>query len=342
MSEILDRQMDRYLRGELTPAESRELAQAALSDDAIFNALAAHGAVEQSLKSPDFRTALEAPPVRRFPRRSLVALAAAAAAFAIFALYLNSRSKPQPSQTLATVQPHPTGKPIFIAKEFTTDSGAPIFRSATPGTRAPQREGAIVSLDNFEVTVSLGSLDGVQKGAQLEVFRGGSNQPIGRLEATTVFRDHARARILNGSVHEHDRVRVQVSAYLTAVAEVLGTDRGLGHQAINWAMANNASMDQIRPVLDRLAPLDYQAGDIAAAERDYQLILANSSPPADRAIALNNLGVIAEQRGQTATARASYQEALRALTESPTLSASYRQNIESNVARLAGSTSDKR
>jgi tetratricopeptide (TPR) repeat protein len=341
MSEILDRQMDRYLRGELTEAESRELARAALSDDALFNALAAHGAVEQSLERPDFRAAIEGPPVRRFPRRWLVALAAAAA-LAAFALYLNSRSKSQPTQTVAKAQPHPTGKPIFIAKEFPTDTGAPVFRSATPGTRAPQAEGAIVSQDNFEVTVSLGSLDGVQKGAQLDVLGGGSNQPIGQLEATTVFRDHARARVLNGSMHEHDRVRVQPSAYLAAVAEVLGTDRGLGHQAISWAMANSASMDQIRPVLDRLATLDYQAGDLAAAERDYQLILANSPSPADRAIALNNLGVINEQRGQIATAQASYQEALRAFSESSTPSTLYRQNIESNLARLAGSAPEKR
>jgi tetratricopeptide (TPR) repeat protein len=340
MSEILDRQMDRYLRGELTPAESRELAQAALSDDALFDALAAHGAVEQSLKNADFRSALLTPGVKHFPRRSLgIALAAAAAAISVFALYLNSRSKSQPSQAVATVRPPATGKPIFIAKEFVANPNAPVFRSATPSTRAPQPEGVIVSQDNFEVTVNLGSLDGVQKGGRLDVLAGSSNQAVGRLEATTVFRDRARARIINGSAHEHDRVRVQPSAYLASAAEVMGSDRGLGHQAISWAMANDAPMDQIRPVLDRLALLDYQAGDLATAERDYQLILSNSPAPEDRAIALNNLGAIAEQRGQTATAEASYQEALRALGESSTPSALYRQTIESNIARLTGRSS---
>ena len=88
------------------------------------------------------------------------------------------------------------------------------------------------------MTINLGSLDGLTKGNQLDVFRAGSAQPTGRLEAITIFRDRSRARVVSGAVKEHDRVRAEPSVYLNAVIEVMGSDRKPARDAVSWAFSN--------------------------------------------------------------------------------------------------------
>lgn len=332
MPEILERKMDRYLRGELTPAEARELAHAALSDSALFDALAAHSAMEQSLQDPAFRAAVLAPTkVVRFPRKVWgIGMAALAAAIAVFELYINSRR--QAPHTLA-------GTPILIAKDFAPSSStsAPVFRAAPADSRAPQPEGTIVAQDNLLVTINLGSLDGLTTGIQLNVLRTGSKNPTGRLEATTIFRDRSRARIVSGAAHEHDRVRAEPSVYLNAVAEVMGSDLKVAHNAVQWAQSNAVPPSAMRPLLERLAPLDYTDADFSAADRDYQLLRDSAPTPDERAEALNNLGAIADQRGQISMALEFYQQALRTVANS----AHDRQIIEANLARLTGGGVEK-
>lgn len=342
MSEILERKMDRYLRGELTPAEARELAQAALSDSELFDALAAHGAVEQSLKEPDFCAAQNGPAkVVQFPRRAWrLAIGAVAAAIAVFALYVSSRSQSRPKQTASVNSQLPAvEKPLLISNDFAPPSNpdAPVFRNAAPDTRAPQPEGAIVAQDNLLVTINLGSSDGLSKGMELDVFRAGSTIPTGRLEALTIFRDRSRARVVSGAAHERDRVRAEPSVYLNAILEHMGSNRELGRTAAQWAFSNGVAPAAMRPLLDRLAPLDYQAGDLAAADQDYHQLLDSAPMPDDRAEALNNLGAIAESRGEISTAQAFYQDALRTAAKSTR----NRQIIEANLARLAGGGREK-
>jgi hypothetical protein len=341
MSEILDRQMDRCVRGELSLAEARELAQAALADEALFDALAAHGAVEQSLESPEFRAAVAKPDKTvRFPRKPVrIVMAALAAAAAVAAIYIGARVPTQPKPTIASNAKPAAGQPILISKAFAPgrDATAPVFRSAPADARAPQPEGSIVAMDNFVVNIDLGSLDGLTKGTHLDVLRAGANQPVGHLEATTIFRDHSRVRIVSGAAKEHDRVRAEPSVYLSAVLDVMGTDRMLARNAVQWAFSNAVPPPVLRPILDRLAPLEYQARDFSAAERDYQLLLDAASTEDDRAEALNNLGAVAESRGETNTAQAFYQNARSAAANSTR----NRQIIEANLARLAGGGREK-
>jgi hypothetical protein len=349
MSELVDRELDQYLRGELSPAEARKLAESALANDELFDSLAAHGAVEQALQDPEFRAALDASGrVRHLPRKASsrrtwgLALVAAAAV-ALLSLFVGSRRQPQPKQPIAvSAPPAPASKPTLIAKDFSPAGGDPVFRSATSETRAPQPEGVIVATDNFLVTINLGSLDGLVKGTQLDVYAAGSKRPTGRLEATTIFRDRSRARIVSGSsVQEHDRVRPEPSVYLRAVLDVMDSNRKLGHDALTWAVSTGATPVETRSILERVAPLDYQAGDIPAAEQDYKLLLASAAMPSDRAEAQNNLGATAELRGDQAAARAFYQDALRTLGDSQTSSTPDRQIIEANLARLAGGAVEK-
>lgn len=388
--------LESYIGGHLSASAQRELAQAALSDDELFDALAAHGAVEKSLDNPAFQAAVAAEAPRQnkvvsFPRRfRLAAMGAVAAAIAAVAVYWWRPvvpSKPTAGTTSggvlsASLDPG-AGKPALLARDLgpTSSSGAaaPIFRSTEPESRAPQPEGSIVALDNLVATVNLGSLDGLAKGAQLEVFHGSSKQPGARLEVTTIFRDRARGFIPAGSpIQVNDRVRVAAPIYLSAVLEQVGSlaDRGdmqaarkIARDALNWAKSNSVAPGETRAILERLAALDYKNGDLSAAEQDYQSLTDGfaSPPPAstseqdaafnawgsllllrgDTALAatkfrethdadgLNNAGVLAELRGQTANAQALYEAALRILDKSPSASPRDRQTIEANLARLA-------
>src|SRR5580704_5926501 len=129
MSELLDRQMDRCVRGELSLAEARELAQAVLADEALFDALAAHGAVEQSLESPEFRAAVARPDkTLRFPQKRVrIVVAALAAAAAVAAIYIGARVPTQPKPSIASNAKTAVGQPILISKAFapSPDASAP-------------------------------------------------------------------------------------------------------------------------------------------------------------------------------------------------------------------------
>ena len=332
-----------YVTGRLSPAGQRDLAQAALADDQLFDALAAHGAVENSLERPEFRAAVSgvARPDHKivsFPRRfQVVALGAIAAAIALVAVYLRNPVAPAKrmvdtassalSAALTASLDPGAGKPILLAQGLATLPGAnnssPVFRSAEPESRAPLPEGSIVAVDNLLATVNLGSLDGLAKGTQLKVFRGASTQLIGRVEINTVFRDRARGLISGGqSTQVNDRVRPAASVYLNAVVERIDSlaDRGdieaarkTGRDALTWAKSNNVVPGETRQVLERVARMDYKSGDLNAAEQDYRLLVdgANSPPAAGTAeqdAAFNAWGALLLLRGDTAQAEAKFRQ----------------------------------
>jgi tetratricopeptide (TPR) repeat protein len=332
--------LESYIGGRLSASGQRELAQAALSNHELFDALAAHGAVEKSLDNPAFQAAVagEAPrqnKVVSFPRRfRLAAMGAIAAAIAAVAVYWwrpVAPSKPAVATTSggvlsASLDPG-AGKPTLLARDLgpTSSSGAaaPVFRSTEPESRAPQPEGSIVALDNLVATVNLGSLDGLAKGAQLEIFHGASKQPSARLEVTTIFRDRARGFITAGSpIQVNDRVRVAAPIYLSAVLEQVGSlaDRGdmqaarqMARDALNWAKSNGIAPSETRAILERLAALDYKNRDLSAAEQDYQSLADGfASPPpagADEQDAIFNAwGSLLLLRGDTAQAELKFRQ----------------------------------
>ncbi|HTS50500.1 MAG TPA: hypothetical protein VMH05_21290 [Bryobacteraceae bacterium] len=389
MSDTLEREMDRYLRGELSPAEARqlaqaaldrrglfedltlaavalhglaaqpanddalksfvagrlsrseqrELAQAALADPELFDALAVHAALEKGLDPPALHgpvgcAVLEPRKVVSFPRRfRIAAIGAVAATVAAVAVYVFKPTPPKPivastpgSALSASLDPA-SGKPTLLALALAppaaSSSSAPIFRSTEPDSRAPRPEGAILALDNFVATVDLGSLDGLAKGAQLEVFHGSSRQPAARLAVTTVFRDRARGFTTPGnSIQVNDRVQAAPATYLSAVVEYMDSlaDRGdlagarkIARDALAWANSNNVATAEQRKILERLAPLDYKSGDPNAAVQDYQS-LANSfnSPPvastSEQDQAFNAWGALLILRGDTAQAETKFRQ----------------------------------
>jgi len=348
--------LEAHISGRLSASAQRQLAQAALADDELFDALAAYGTVARALEDPAFRAALEPPKVRTIRRRAWVGIiaAAAAAAFA-FAVYLQEppSNTTTPHALSASLDPA-AGKPILLARDLTAvsnrDEAAPVFRSADNPSRAPKAEGSILATDNLQVNIDLGSLDGLAKGTRLQVFR--NNQPVGSLEVTTVFRDHARARILEGkNLQAKDQVRAEPAVYFAAVVEQMDADpakaRMLGRDTL--------SLGYSREILERLARLDYQSGDRASAEQDYRTIVEHD--PANRSAlnnwgvllllggdqahaeekfraagdseALNNLGVAAELRGDITNAQRLYRQALDSSATQD------RSKITTNLARVS-------
>ncbi len=339
-----DEALTLYVSGKLPPEAQRELAQAALENEELFDALAAHGAVERSLGDPAVRSALSdlsVPSVKVavFPRRSRAiaivgSIAAAVALLAVYVVRSGSVSKdaangnpPASHRPALTPGLDPTtGEPVLLARELAPrrDGSSPVFRSAAPDSRAPRASGSIVSLDNLLATVDLGSLDGLAKDVELQVFRGASTQPIGRLIVETVFRERARARIASGQgLREQDQVRSGASVYLGAVEQQIDAladqsdvakARAVAREALAWADANSVAAGAKRNILERLGALDYQARDTAAAEQHYRsAIAAFDSPPAasasERSSTLNSLGVVYLLAGDLAQAESSFTEA---------------------------------
>jgi tetratricopeptide (TPR) repeat protein len=365
--------LERYLSGQLSPEEERLLAREALNSEQLFDALAAHGAVEQGLEDAEFRDAVSkaARPVQPIRPRSKVRVFAIAgsiaAAVAFFTVYLKSPASKHDgagitaSQTQSTLKPTldpaaSAGQPILLASQLRpASSDTPIFRGSEPESRPPLAQGSILAIEEKIPTINLGSIDGLAKGSELRVLRDG--QLIGRIVVTTVFRDRARGRIVEGeTIRAGDQVRTDDSAYLSAVSQQVDalTARGDLKKAIDVAQKAMTQLGTNRQLLERIATLEYQTGALdaalqhyeAAAPRetealnslaslyllrgDYQRAETLLSGKSD-AESLNNLGVASELRGDFQKAAQYYGQALRALDGA---AAKSRELVEKNLTRV--------
>src|SRR5260370_2852583 len=302
--------LERYLSGQLSPMEERELAREALNNEQLFDALAAHGAVEEGLDDAAFRGAVSktARPLQAIrPRSKLRVFAIAgsiAAAVALFTFYLKWDRPPGLSNRPIIARPtlKPTldpsanaGQPILLASQLRPAAGdTPIFRGSEPETRPPLPQGSILTIEEKLPTVNLGSIDGLAKGNELRVFRAG--QPIGRIVVTTIFRDRARGRIVQGeAIRVGDQVRTDGSVYLSAVMQQVDalTARGDMKKAIDIAQKALTQLGTNRNLLERLAALEYQTGALDAALQHYE-----AATPQEKE-AINSLAVLYLLRGVT-------------------------------------------
>jgi len=305
MKTDLDRAMGQFVTREPSPSASREIAQQALEDADLFDALVAQGAVEASLKNPAVRVAVSVP-ARSKPWA--ITLYAAVAAAVLLALFL-WRSSPKPTpphseQTRVFVSKPAiipsldaaSGRPVLLASDLAEHSAnAPVFRGITGANgpnREPQASGMITALEDGEATVNLGSLDGLTKGTELAT-------PTGTIVVTTVFRDHARGTITSGAVR--DAVQVPVATHLAAVLHEVDALAFAGDVSAARELARKTlsagSFAETRMLLERLAALDYQAGAIDAAREHFEAAANNlfappAASPSEQAATLNSLGAL--------------------------------------------------
>ncbi len=327
--------IDRYVRGELTAAEARELAHESLDNPELFEDLTCSALAMRAVSAGSAGRRLERPGpserMVRLTRNTPVILAGVAAALIVLVSLYSLRSsllRPILSQN----QPHENspdsalspalplsakpGQPILLASVESAPArrdGAPVFRGAEPRSRVPRPAGSITSVDGEAATIDLGSLDGLVKGTELAVFRDERfTQPIGRLLVTTVFRERSRGRLLAGrEVLLNSRVRVPANAYLGALMQQTDalSSRGepaaarvIANKAAGWAQTADVQPGQRWRTLEQLAQLEFQTGALQAAEQHYQSAVdgLSAEPRAsagERSVAFNDLAVLRMLRG---------------------------------------------
>jgi hypothetical protein len=345
--------IDRYSRGELSTSEARELAQQSLDDPELFEDLTcsalAKAAVSARPAADRLEQARPGEKIFQFPGkvRFIVAGAAATAAILLVSLYFlrfsslrqnrSPLSQNKSHETAPVSNPRPAlaslaqpGQPVLLASDLESGparrEGTPVFRGAEPGGRDPRPVGSIVSIEGDVADVDLGSLDGLAKGTELRVFRGERfTHPIGRWIVTTVFRERARGRILAGQeIQVNSRVQAPAPVYLGALWQQVdalssrgdsAAARAIAEKAAVWAQTTDVPRGQRRTAFERLAQLEYQAGELQAAEQHYQAVVdsLNAEPQPsvqEQSVAFNNLAVLRLLRGNYDGAEAPLSEAL--------------------------------
>lgn len=325
MKSELDRQIDEFAARDLSPTAARKLAQQALDDPDLFDALVASGAAEASLENPAVSH-----PARRIPWA--IALGAAAAAIVLALFVWRNPTKPVRvvvSKPLIVASLNgENGGPVLLASELSPANltALPAFRGDATLDRQPQSTGTITALVDGEATVNLGSLDGLAKGTDL-----------GPIVITTVFRDHARGRIANGAgVHVNDHVQVPPALHLTAVLHEVDALAATGDLKQARELARTAlaagSSGETRTLLERMAALDYQAGATDAAREHYEAAANNfyappAASPTEQAATLNSLGALYLLRGDPQSAAKPLNQAASQTAIDPDLRAQILNNL---------------
>lgn len=277
---VSEEKLSRFACGELSPAESRNLAQKALDNEELFDELTSIAVARTALRKHLGQKSV-------WPRIAL--LAAAAVLAVLFSSYAIRQFHRSPASPIAM-----SAEPMFLGSGVEGDAR---FRGAEPDSREPKAAGSVTDVSGAIVTIDLGSLDGLEKNAEVQVVRGGN--PVGVIQLTAIFRERARATAPTGvAIRVSDEIRVPPALYLRAV------------------------LDQIEAMSSR--------GDAPGARRIAQLAPNGAWPPAAESYYdCNNLGAIAELRGDKSGARALYR---RALLANPPPEA--RRTIEANLARV--------
>ena len=328
--------IDRYIRGELSPEEARALAQSSLDSPALFDELTDAALAKAALNPHTVRTAN----VIRIRRKTAVIAGGLAAAAAFVLISLPHRpSTPGPNLKPVLELSATADQPMLLANGLHS-AKALVFRGDEPDSRAPQAAGSIVSLEDGLANIDLGSLDGLAKGSDLQVFRGSDR--VGRLQATTVFRDRARASVIESKqLRRKDEVHVGGADHLGALLQQVDVafNRGdpdaaikLAEDAVRWGESAAVSPGAMAEAWNQLAVLHMLRGEYGGAE-SVLLRAASAASKTDLVYGQiqNNLGVLAELRGDRGKAAASYHDALGA---NP---GDQRQTVERNLARVRGS-----
>ncbi len=317
MPDAFDDRLDRFVAGELSAREQRELAQAALDDPALFDTLTTAALVSESARG-EAPAAASQPVVRPKPRLLWLAAAgaamAAAAAIGVIVIRRPSPvSSPSPTQAAAADAPKPASRaperlplPIFLtARADTADLPPSAFRNVDAGSRPPNNSGTVSLVDGDEIDITLGSLDGLAKGSAVRIVRQGGRGPAATLVVDMAFRERSRGRMQSGPAPQiGDRAEVSATDHVNALlqhaaareaAGDLTSARRLAELAVASAEAGDMPSDVRRRARADLAMLEQRAGALDDAIRHLraaadELDRAPAAADAERARVLNALG----------------------------------------------------
>jgi hypothetical protein len=335
--------LERLLTGDLSRDEERQLAQSALADPELFDALTAASVAKAALTSSKR-------PARVSP--ALIAALAAAAVLLIAVAYWSrgDRANPAPAPPAAATASTPAAiAPPILLTARSESAAAPTFRTDVSSSRLPKASGTIVQVQDAIADLDLGSLDGLKQGDALWIVRDGRR--LGRLSITTVFRERARGRIEDGvAATTADRVEIDPVVHVNAVIELAQARRAAGDltrarelATMASARANGPDMSptvqqrsrvELATVLNDVGAAHIERRDLAAAEQTLRSAQSSASGPLLARIT-NNLGALAALRGDRAEAERLYREADSIAAGAPDLAAD-RAAIAKNLAALHG------
>jgi hypothetical protein len=217
-----------------------------------------------------------------------------------------------------------------------------IFRGTGGASRAPKSDGVIISLEDGVASINLGSIDGLEKGTELP-FPG--NSQGGRIVVTTVFRDRARGTIpANAAMRVGDPVHVPSSAHLGAILQQVDALAASGNLPAARDLARSAlsggTPGETRPLLERLAAIEYQTGAPEVARERYEVAVDNfAQPPAagstEQASTLASYGALCLLSGDLDRTNDLLQ---KALAQSPVLT--LKAEILNNLGTVAEARAD--
>jgi Tfp pilus assembly protein PilF len=175
-----------------------------------------------------------------------------------------------------------------------------------------------VSVDDGQATVDLGALDGIEKGSELQVFRGrDDSKAVGRVTIATVFRERSRGEPTpTGALQAGDRVAVALAVHLAALLEQASARmasgdtkaaRSLAERAVSTAQASGVRADSRRRALEQLGTFEHRDGALDAAAQHLQsavnqLDVSPAATAEEQAEVLNELGAVLIERGNHAEA----------------------------------------
>ena len=323
-----DEQLARFARGELTAVEERELAHVALESPAWFEELTATAMAKTAVLS----VPVPAEPTRnRWWHRSAFLFAAAAVVVIGFIAVSYIMRVPaglvRRTSPPARVAPRPTialsggsAQPVLLAEGLQPPVPVPtsqVFRGEEQPLRSPRQIGLIVEIEDGLGTINLGAADGLSKSSKVEIYRDKALQHrVGTLTLDTVFREKARGEIGGTNIKAQYTVRVSDHDHLQALLQAANDFRTRGDltqarlavaHAEEWARSAKVAIFQKAAATALLASLDFQAGELAAAETHYgaalEMLSADPSGPADEIAELqNNLAALAMLRGDYGSA----------------------------------------
>jgi len=308
LDELPDEALGRLLR----TMEPDDLLRAVGTSPKLFSGDRAHGAMESR------RQASHATRGGRRPALALAFASLALAAGAGIVVYLASR--PAPTRTAVDATPvRPSSDPAVPAQQarpapvLLTASASDVlarpaaeFRGTSADGREPRPEGSVVAVEDDRVTIDLGALDGLSRGARVEVLH--NLTPAGTITIDRVFRERASGTAPDGAMlpHPGDRVRValsiQVDALLSgardrlAVGERAGA-RAFAERAVERAgTASGTTASRVR-ALALLGAIDGESGNSDAAEANLRAALQEidrgaTVPINEAAEIANELGVV--------------------------------------------------
>ncbi len=307
-----DDRLDGFMAGELSAPQQRELAQAALDNPELFDTLTAAALLKETVRASDAAPAVDAPVRANRARVAMIAGGAMAAAAVLAWLAIRPPAPPARDTVAAPAttarlrepaEPAPaSAAPVFLRAQLDDGGGqASAFRSVERGSRLPKEAGEVTSVDNGDIEVNLGSLDGVENGSTLRIVA--RNDGAATLQLDAVFRERSRGHLTAGAAHPGDRAEVSRAQHVNALLDHARSRAAAGDFAPATRLAElavaRAGGGPVEPPVRRralaaLGALEYRAGAVEDAARHLRLAVAEleketTASPADRAGLLDAL-----------------------------------------------------